>query len=155
MGWDDYHLHQFTIGRVEYGTADNEWGLEEIEDERKVRLDQVATVKSKFLYVYDFGDDWNHQIVVEKVLPPQSGVRYPSCVAGERNCPPEDCGGMWGFYDMLEKIADPKHPEHEETVEWLGDPFDPETLRARRTMLILTITRQKLEQVGTVELDGR
>ncbi|HEX6827894.1 MAG TPA: plasmid pRiA4b ORF-3 family protein, partial [Burkholderiales bacterium] len=75
---------------------------------------------------YDFGDDWFHAIKVEKVLEPEAGAVYPRCVEGGRACPPEDCGGVWGYANMLEALADPKHEEHEEYLEWLCGPFDTE-----------------------------
>jgi Plasmid pRiA4b ORF-3-like protein. len=82
--------------------------------------------KDKFRYVYDFGDDWRHDIVVEKVLDPDEGIKYPVCIGGKRNCPPEDVGGPWGYEDFLEAIQDPQHPEHESMLEWVGGSFDPE-----------------------------
>ena len=96
------------------------------EDEDTVTLAQVCPkVKSKLAYEYDFGDGWEHGIEVQKIIEPEEGVAYPVCLSGKLASPPEDCGGVWGYYDMLEAIADPKHPEHEEKVEWLGDDFDP------------------------------
>jgi hypothetical protein len=77
-------------------------------------------------YVYDFGDDWVHKVVVEKVLPADPRISYPVCVAGKRACPPEDCGGVWGYREFLAAISDPDHPEHEEMLEWVGGAFDPE-----------------------------
>ena len=82
--------------------------------------------KDRFVYEYDFGDSWRHIITVEKVLERQSGVRYPQVVAGKRACPPEDCGGVWGYQEFLEAIRDPEHPEHEAMLEWVGGAFGPE-----------------------------
>jgi len=79
-----------------------------------------------FTYTYDFGDGWDHQIAVEKVAAPEAGTRYPTCTAGRRACPPEDVGGPWSYPDFCEAIKNPKHPEHEERLEWVGDIFDPE-----------------------------
>jgi hypothetical protein len=81
---------------------------------------------ARFRYDYDFGDDWKHIIEIEKTLPAEEGVRYPRCVKGERACPPEDCGGPYGYPYFLDKIQDPKHEEHEDTLEWIGGEFDPE-----------------------------
>lgn len=94
---------------------------------RQVRLDAVAGEGSKFDYVYDFGDDWRHRIVVEKVLAPDDGaaVTVPACVDGRRACPPEDCGGTWGYEELLAILADPSHPECEATRLWAGHEFDP------------------------------
>jgi hypothetical protein len=86
----------------------------------------VAQGFKKFTYTYDFGDNWRHVIQVEKVLAAEPGARYPRCVGGKRACPPEDCGGPWGYGDFLEAISNPKHPEHEDMLEWAGDEFDPE-----------------------------
>jgi len=79
-----------------------------------------------FLYAYDFGDRWEHELLMEKILPPEAGKRDPMCLAGQRACPPEDCGGIWGYTGFLEAIHDPKHPEHEEMLEWVGGAFDPD-----------------------------
>jgi hypothetical protein len=97
----------------------------EMEDERKVRLDQIAEEGSAFVYEYDFGDGWVHYLEVEKVLEPEPGQRYPVCLEGERATPPEDVGGIWGYEAYVEAMADPEHPEHEEWLEWRGE-FDPE-----------------------------
>ena len=80
---------------------------------------------AKFLYRYDFGDNWEHVVVLEKVLPPEGGVRYPVCLGGARACPPEDCGGVAGYERMLEALRDPRHEEHGEWLDWLGREFDP------------------------------
>jgi hypothetical protein len=102
-------------------------GFDRTRNYRKVRLDQIVSApKDRFVYEYDFGDGWDHEIVVEKVLPPDPEGSYPVCVAGKRACPPEDVGGLWGYYEFLEALANPAHPEHEERVEWYGDEFDPE-----------------------------
>lgn len=126
FGWWDCHLHEFEIGGVQYGVDDGEsWGPPP-KDERRVRLGSVAKAGSSFLYWYDFGDDWRHKVVVEKVMPATPGVRYPSCTGGRRACPPEDCGGVWGYEDFLAAIGDPDHDEHESRLEWVGGSFDPE-----------------------------
>lgn len=74
----------------------------------------------------DFGDGWEHSLLVEKILPAARPLRYPVCLAGKRRCPPEDCGGPWGYQDFLEAIGNPDHERHEEFVEWIGGGFDPE-----------------------------
>jgi hypothetical protein len=125
FGWWDQHLHEFEIGGVRYGLDDGE-GWAPPKDERRTRLAEVAVAGSSFLYVYDFGDDWRHKVVVEKVFPAEPGVRYPLCTAGRRAGPPEDCGGPWGYRDFLIAIADPAHEEHESMLEWVGGRFDPE-----------------------------
>ncbi len=123
MGWEGGHLHAFELWGEQYSTP----GMDlDMLNEDLVRLNQVGGVKTKFSYEYDFGDGWEHQIVVEKVLPPVEGQQYPICVKGKRACPPEDCGGIWGYEEMVQIMADPNHPEYEERLEWLGEEFDPE-----------------------------
>ena len=126
MGWWNAHLHQFIVGGTYYGEPHPDYGFD-MRDERKVKLNQIAPgEKSKFVYEYDFGDSWEHVILVEKVLPPEKGVHYPRCIKGKRACPPEDVGGVWGYDDFVEAVKDPNHPEHEDMLEWWGDDFDPE-----------------------------
>lgn len=126
MGWENYHLYQFTASGTEYGEPDPDFGVR-VRSSRTARLSQIApTRRGKFLYVYDFGDNWGHEILVEKIESPEAGVRYPVCLAGERACPPEDCGGVWGYADLLEIIRAPHDERHEEMMEWLGGSFDPE-----------------------------
>jgi hypothetical protein len=130
MGWYDCHLHQFKAHGAYYGTRDRDlgigWGVE-VRSERAAKLSQIApTEKSRFTYEYDFGDSWEHDILVEKIMPPEEGVSYPICIKGKRACPPEDVGGIWGYDSFLEAMQDPKHPEHEDMLEWVGGSFDPE-----------------------------
>lgn len=126
MGWGGGHLHAFEIGGVEFGAPDP-FGMAEYEDERRMKLSQVvAEGFKKFTYTYDFGDDWRHVIQVEKTLPADPDVRYPRCLTGARACPPEDCGGPWGYADFVAAMGDPKHSQHDELAEWLGGDFDPE-----------------------------
>lgn len=128
MGWTDSHLHQFIIGKTYYGTPDPDFDLfGDTENECNFKLQQVAPrEKMKFRYEYDFGDGWEHEILVEKVFPLTEERRHPVCLKGVKACPPEDIGGLWGYYDFLEIMEDTKHPEHEEMLEWLGDTFDPD-----------------------------
>lgn len=130
MGWFDSHLHQFTIDGEVYGMSDPFGDLDLESDsfpEDKVKLTEVLPMDNlKARYEYDFGDGWEHDIVVEAVLPAEKGVQYPLCLAGKRACPPEDCGGPGGYYRLLEIIADPTHEEYESMVEWLGPGFEAE-----------------------------
>ena len=130
MGWEDYHLHVFDIGGVNYSMPyPGEGDLDEMgmKTEKRVKLSKLALAeKSRFLYEYDLGDSWTHEILVEKILAPDPEVKYPVCIAGERAAPPEDCGGVWGYADFLEAILDPDHPEHEDYLDWVGGNFDPE-----------------------------
>ncbi len=127
MGWTNSHLHQFIADGVYYGELDTDVGFDVVSEDR-TRLNKiVSAVKNKFVYEYDFGDGWVHEIVVEKILEPEAKTRYPRCITGKRNCPPEDVGGVWGYSGFLEAIQDKDHPEHEEYLEWIGDSFDPES----------------------------
>ena len=124
MGWEGYHLYQFIVGQTYFGEPDPDF---DAEDDSKVKLSQIVRrEKQKFTYEYDFGDSWLHEILVEKILPPEPGVHYPFCLKGKRACPPEDCGGVWGYDDLLETIKDPGNEEYEEMMDWLGGEFDPE-----------------------------
>jgi len=126
MGWYGVHLHQFVIGEDCYGVPHPDYRHPMI-DQRRYTLQQVAgREKARFIYEYDFGDGWEHDILVEKILAPEEGVRYPVCVKGKRACPPEDVGGPWGYAHFLEAMRDPKHEEHESFIEWIGREFDPE-----------------------------
>ncbi len=126
MGWDSTHLHQFVINEEYYSTpTEDDW--EPVIDESKFRLaDVVPAENSKFIYEYDFGDSWEHQILVEKILPADPNETYPRCIKGKRACPLEDVGGIWGYEEFLEALRDPNHPEHESYLEWVGGDFDPE-----------------------------
>jgi hypothetical protein len=126
MGWTNSHLNQFIINNDYYSIPDDESFCKVI-DYRKVKLNTlIDSPKSKFSYEYDFGDGWEHTIILEKVLPRMKNTFYPICFDGKRNCPPEDCGGSGGYEDLLEIISNPKHEEYEEMIEWLGDGFNPE-----------------------------
>jgi hypothetical protein len=130
MGWYDCHLHEFHIGQKRFGEPDPEdglMGLPPVSNERNAFLFMVlGKARAKAIYIYDFGDGWEHVIVVEKVLPPEPGAPYPICIGGKRQCPPEDCGGIPGYYNLLEAIRNPTHKEHEEMLDWLGGHYDPE-----------------------------
>jgi hypothetical protein len=128
MGWTNSHLHMFTHGGTRYGHAEPELMLT---DDTTTTLRDLAMGEGDTLaYEYDFGDGWDHTIRVEKILAADPHVRYPVCVGGERKCPPEDCGGTWGYQDLLATLADPEHEEHEHMRSWLGlEPdhdFDPD-----------------------------
>jgi hypothetical protein len=128
MGWDDDHLHEFVVGDVSYGKPAREDDLfvPKMLDESRVKLkDVIPTAGKSFRYIYDFGDDWIHDIKVEKVLIPDEGVSYPLCLEGENACPPEDSGGIYGYYEKLEIIKDRNHPDYEDIIDWLGRRFDP------------------------------
>jgi Plasmid pRiA4b ORF-3-like protein len=129
MGWFDYHLWEFTIGKQKYGLPmDEDWGNRQRFMARKVRLRDVLQLRKTVLdYTYDFGDQWEHRLTVADVRAGEPGVSYPRFIGGERNGPPEDCGGISGFYEWLEAIADPTHGGHAEAKEW-ADEYDPNTV---------------------------
>jgi hypothetical protein len=125
MGWTDSHLHQFRRGSTYYGESDPEYGMER-ENERRIRLREVLRKpKDRMVYEYDFGDGWEHDIVVETISPATSENSSVRVLAGKGACPPEDVGGIGGYYGFLEAIRNPKHPEHRDLLEW-GGPFDPD-----------------------------
>jgi Plasmid pRiA4b ORF-3-like protein len=149
MGWEDCHMHEFRIGQQLFGTPnamEEAFGGPHTASERTARLSDVLGRSRKAMYTYDFGDSWDHEIVVEKRLPAEPTGVYPTCVAGERHGPPEDCGGIPGFYNLLEAISDPEHEEHESMLEWLGDRFDPEAFsvdEVNRRLMSLQRRRKK------------
>ena len=129
MGWLDYHLWELVIEGQSYGLPmDDDWGTAPRKVASRVRLrDVLAPDTTTIDYTYDFGDSWEHQLVVSDVRQGEPDGAYPRFIAGERDCPPEDCGGIPGFYEMLEARADPTHPEHTEITEWL-DGYNPDEL---------------------------
>ena len=129
MGWTNSHMHQFFKDGKFYAPRmpdDDMWGEMQQVDYTNIRISAVLKrEKAKVIYEYDFGDGWVHDVILEKTLPADEAIKYPVCVAGKLNCPPEDCGGIWGYYHMLDVLKDPGHKEYEETVEWLDRDFDP------------------------------
>jgi len=126
MDWGNYHLHEFVIEEERYGEPHPD-DFSEVVDEKKVKLSDVVLGEGdRFIYVYDFGDSWEHEIKVEKILQPKPGMKYPLLLKGKRACPPEDVGGVGGYEEFLEAIRDPGHSEHKEMLEWIGGEFDPE-----------------------------
>ena len=132
MGWSDYHLHEFEIlhptskRKVRMGFPDEDFGRDILPNWKQKISDYFSLENKKSDYLYDFGDNWEHAIELEKILPREKSIRYPICIKGKRACPPEDCGGVWGYEEFLEAIEDPKHEEHEEMLMWIGGKFDPE-----------------------------
>ncbi len=125
MGWENHHMHAFRIGKQQFGEHDL---LNGARDERKTRISEAfSKTGSKIAYEYDFGDCWEHEIVLEEIISESSEVDAPiRLLEGQRACPPEDCGGIYGYADMIEIVANRKHPEHKQIREWLGEPFKPE-----------------------------
>jgi len=125
MGWTDSHLHAFRAGDMDYGEPDPEFPGD-MKNERNVRLDRIADEGDTLIYEYDFGDGWEHELKVEKVMPAAPGARYPICLAGKRACPPEDCGGIGGYEHLLDVLGNPDDEEHADMQDWLGGELDPE-----------------------------
>jgi hypothetical protein len=129
MDWDGGHLHQFFVAGQYY--SDPFFGLDEyagdVKDENRAILSRIVPgEKFKFIYEYDFGDSWEHIILVEKTLPPDPQRKLPVCIKGKRACPPDDVGGIWGYDTFVEAINNPEHPEHESYQEWFGEEWDAE-----------------------------
>lgn len=140
MGWGGYHLYEFRVRNVEIGRP-MEDGYHRTDD-RKVTLEALIDQNiSRFKYVYDFGDDWRHEISIGTKRTGADDIDYPVFLGGENNCPPEDVGGPWGYEQYLSIIADPSHEDHELTIKWNGVGFDPSFLDER---LII----QKLKQIS-------
>lgn len=136
FGWENYHLHQFEIDGVRYSqpAPDGDDFDMDFEDETDVLLSKLlpkSAKRTRWIYEYDFGDGWRHEILFEGFPPIDPKAKAPLCLEGERACPPEDCGGPWGYGDYLAAIADPQHEQHNEMMEWRG-PFDPEAFDAKK-----------------------
>jgi len=142
MGWDCSHLHEFAMCNPRTGSLDRIASSEEVAEvggdlinQDSVTIDSYfSSANKKANYTYDFGDDWEHEIVLEKILDVVDGVDYPICIAGKRACPPEDCGGVWGYQDLIEILADPNNEEYEERLEWYGE-FDSEEFDLKEVRL--------------------
>lgn len=126
MGWTDSHLHRFERDGKRWGVPEHHEDYDiDIIDERHTKINAILTTPGdSLLYAYDFGDDWRHQVVLERILPPSSTTVRPVCLAGERHCPPEDVGGTPGYEEFLEVIFEPGHQEHENYVRWAEGPAD-------------------------------
>ncbi len=125
MGWTDSHMHAFRAGEEYYGEPGED--MDYMKNEASVKLDKLFhKEKDSLIYEYDFGDGWEHKVSLEKILPFDESLKTPICIKGKLACPPEDCGGLYGYYELLETLADPKHPDREDMLEWLGGEFDPE-----------------------------
>ncbi|MDO9530052.1 MAG: plasmid pRiA4b ORF-3 family protein [Syntrophales bacterium] len=134
MGWLDYHLHLFGIinpstelkDEIGIPYEDFEFDKETLPGWELKIADYFSMENPKADYLYDFGDGWEHVIELEKIVARAKDVKYPVCVTGKRSCPPEDCGGIWGYQDFLEIIKNPDDEEYEEMLRWVGGEFDPE-----------------------------
>lgn len=138
MGWADSHLHEFEIGGRRYGMPDPDWGAgDAVISEKRVGLSASLAGAKSFRYTYDFGDGWEHRVKIEKHLPPDACLRAPLCLDGANACPPEDVGGPYGYVDFLEAISDPRHPEHENMLDWCGGGFEPSDFDPERVNKLL------------------
>ena len=153
MGWEDDHLHEFRVGRRRFGRPEPEDRFMEMpsaENERTALLSGVlGRAGAKAIYTYDFGDSWDHEIVLEKRLPSDPQKTYPVCTDGQLACPPEDCGGIPGFYDLLDAISDPNHERHDEIRDWIGDDFDAQAFSVDQVNRALTrLSRRRTKTSG-------
>ena len=141
MGWTNSHLHQYiSRDRKFYGIKDDDFEMDgfEMHDESTVHLsDILKSEKDSLIYEYDFGDSWIHKIILEKILAFDPAKKLPYCVTGKRACPPEDCGGIWGYADVLKALEDPEDDDHEAVLEWLEGEFDPAYLNRREINQLL------------------
>jgi len=149
MGWQDYHLWEFEADERRYGLPDPEWPDDRLAAAKSTRLKTLIDRGIRQLgYTYDMGDSWHHSIVIETVEPGQPDTKYPRYIDGARRCPPEDCGGTPGFENFLAAIANPKHPDHAELIEWYagcyGGAYQPDTIDeiiAKRRVAAIAIRR--------------
>jgi len=124
MGWEGWHAHAFTINKTTYG--DRGFGGDDCVETDYTVADVVSAAGTQFRYEYDFGDSWIHTITVEKISTLSTPRKeLARCTGGKNACPPDDCGGPYGYYELLKACRNPRHPQHEEMLEWLGDGFDP------------------------------
>jgi hypothetical protein len=145
FGWQDSHLHDFVVHDIRFGMVDVEDEYFSV-DEQAAPLGAVANTGSTFVYRYDFGDDWEHEVKVEGVI--ERGQDAILCTGGARACPPEDCGGAPGYAQLLKILADPKHEEHADSKRWVGRGYDPEkfdvaAVNKRLTMLAKRLGRRR------------
>lgn len=125
MGWSNSHLHLFEIDGKPYGDGNSEWDFN-IKDYNDMRLDEIFTEgRTSFVYEYDLGDGWRHTITLIDTVEGDEGEKI-ACIAGAWACPPEDCGGVPGYYHLLEALADPKHEDHKMMLDWIGNKYNPE-----------------------------
>jgi len=134
MGWQGGHMHEFVIGQTNYGEPDPEFPqVPPVVREDRVTLQQALGGLKTIRYIYDFGDDWEHKIKLEKTLPFDPEMKHPQCIAGQYACPPEDVGGVDGYIDFLDAIRNPAHEEHASMLAWIGGGFDPLTFNLDET----------------------
>jgi hypothetical protein len=130
LGWTDSHLHRFTVAGTRYGMPDDDFPdtAPTIDEKHMTLAGCVGSSVKRFSYMYDFGDDWEHDVTVESILEAEPSLHYPVCVDGANACPPEDVGGPSGYVEFLEAISDPRHPEHRAMLDWHAGSFDPRAI---------------------------
>lgn len=149
MGWTNSHLHGFQVEKQFYTEPDPDYPGGSVMDERLVLLSHVAPeIGAHFVYEYDFGDSWDHDVVVKQIFPLDAGVAYPRCTGGKRACPPEDVGGSGGYTEFLAAIRRPSHPEHAAWLEWAGGQFDSEAFDLQRANELLQVFYTQLMESG-------
>jgi len=150
MGWTDSHLHQFERDGTYWGNPEHyEDDDLQVFDERRVKLHQLLGAEGvSLVYTYDFGDNWQHEVLLEKILGEETVVLQPICLVGERHCPPEDVGGTTGYQKFLDVIFDPTHKEHEHYLTWVGGRFQPEDFNVAAVNRSLAKSRRRSTVAG-------
>ena len=147
LGWQNYHLYRFHVGGADFGIPDPEedaFNETEVRDARRAKLRRIVPMdETRFLYEYDFGDSWEHEVSVERIGLKEPKVLYPVCVAGARACPPEDCGGIPGYAELVKVLGDPSHEDYHHMKEWAGPHFDPEKFSLANVNRLLKTMRLK------------
>ena len=127
MGWENSHLYHFVYGKNSYIGNPDFLESDDTVDDKETKISAIFDKpKTKVIYEYDFGDGWQHDVLLEKILEKDPKQHYPVCLKGELNCPPEDCGGIGGFYLMMETLKDKNNPDYEDTKEWIGENYNPD-----------------------------
>ncbi|MDO9231413.1 MAG: plasmid pRiA4b ORF-3 family protein [bacterium] len=152
MGWEDCHLHEFRtiisrgkLSNMQHIGIPDPDGFGEILPGWKEKIEAWFSKFEKMNYTYDFGDSWEHSVIFEKILPKEKNKKYPICIDGKMACPFEDSGAIWGYYEKLEILKDPKHPEYHDIAEWIGDEdYNPEEFNPSEVIFDNSKTRLKL-----------
>ncbi|HEV2669076.1 MAG TPA: plasmid pRiA4b ORF-3 family protein [Blastocatellia bacterium] len=154
MGWSNSHLHHFIVGKSPnlrfIGAPSRNEGddfMDEKNEDEIVISKVLSASKTKIVYEYDFGDSWEHEVVLEKILDADARAYHPRCIEGENACPPEDVGGVWGYVNFLQAINNPEHNQHEEFLDWVGGEFNPEEFDLRAVNELLK-NRENFELYG-------
>lgn len=157
MGWQNYHLFEFNldgfrIGLIEETEKGNGYGSDQVLDATTTIMTDILSLdKDIFQYNYDFGDCWLHDIAVEQLLKKENKAFYPVCIDGRLNCPPEDCGGIQGFYHTLDVIRDKNHPEYKDTRQWVGKKYNPDLFEKEKINRKLKQLRQYISRWNSFE----